>query len=139
MSEAGINPAFNPEDITINASENDVSFGPQTEIIAITEKLDFINPAIYSPYEMVSERRLAAIRRSWLEEADQLYRDGNYMAAISLLNDVVNDIEISRDHTHIESLNSIIDHCWQRIDKRVGKSAVHKIIESPYTEHPLAS
>ena len=96
----------------------------QASIHQLADKLDYINPAVIGPARIESERRLVALRRSWLEHADACMKSGEFGSAISCMKYVIEDIDHSGDHTHLEEAKRVLESCRDEQLRAAGYCAI---------------
>lgn len=122
MSEMGNDhPEFTPPDIRRNAFESDV---PTTlnPVIALDAAVMFISPQFSDRLE--AETYHAQRRHDMLVQASAYYDDGHYSQAISELREIIRDLTIAGDTSHITDIETIIEHCWQCSARKLAEPAI---------------
>lgn len=115
-------PPFNKQDIPQNAFEEDAP-APINPILALWREIRLPDPTIGNTESEIrhSKRRLAM-----LLQASQYYTDGHFSLAMSELRYIVQDYKIARHTIHISAVESVIAHCEQCAQSKIGEVTIIK-------------
>lgn len=126
MSETGhAYPEFNTPDIQQNAFEDNAPVATNP-VIALDATVMFISPEFVNRLE--SETRHAQRRHDMLMRASSYYGDSHYASAISELREIVRDLTIAGDTSHLPAIEAVIEHCWQCMSRKVAPPAMQSVI-----------
>lgn len=122
MSVVETIPPFDKQDIPQNAFEQDAPV-PINPILALWKEIRLPDPTIGNTD---SEIHHANRRLAMLLQASQYYTDGHFSLAMSELRYIVQDYKIARHTIHVSAIESVIAHCEQRAQSKIGEATVMK-------------
>jgi hypothetical protein len=128
-------PAFETPNTVTSPETEPVAF--KSPIAVLADKLSTVDETRFTdelglPNEHLieQEKRLVAIRNSWLEVADEYYRGGDFDDCLVLMKDIIADVLHSGDLTHLDEALAIKEELYKKLGRKHGQFVLRKTLEA---------
>jgi hypothetical protein len=128
-------PAFETPNTITSPETESVKF--ESPITALAGKLNAVDESRFTdglglPNEHLieQEKRLVAIRASWLKVADEHYQAEDFDDCLVLVKDIIADVLHSGDLTHLDEALAIQEDLYKKLGRKHGQFVLRKSLEA---------